>query len=86
MTSQSSAKTIQLSDHRDTLLAYEQRYRSTKGDERQEVVKAIVEEIAPQGKGKLRHDATAGLESVSEFFIKGMERSYPLDLENSKLV
>ena len=70
MSSGSSAKIILLSDHRDTLLAYEEDYRLSKGSDCQDIVKQIIEEIAPQGKGKLRHDAMKGLESVSQLFIK----------------
>jgi hypothetical protein len=66
MSSVSAAtKNVQLSDHKDTLLAYEQRYRSSKGDDRREIMAQIIEEIIPQGKGKLRADAFKGLETVS---------------------
>jgi hypothetical protein len=66
----SSTKTISLSDYKDILLAYEKDYRLSKGDDRQDIVGQIMEEIASQGKGKLRQDAMKGLETVSQIFYQ----------------
>jgi hypothetical protein len=81
----SSAKPILVSEYRDILLAHEKEYCLAKGTSRQDIVAEIIEEITSQGKGKLREDAMKGLDSVSQFFYHGMQRSHPLGLRKYKL-
>ena len=69
MSSASSTGTILLSDYKDILLAHESDYRSSKSARRREVIEEIIDEIASQGKGKLRQEVLKGLESVSQFFL-----------------
>ena len=64
----SSVQSTPLADHIKILVSYEKEYHQSKGDGRQKIINAIIEDIASQGKGKSKQSDTKGLELVSQLF------------------
>ena len=64
----STTTPILLADYTNVFLRYEDEYRLSRGEDRQVIVEQIIEEIAPQGKGKSKQGSTKGLELVSQLF------------------
>jgi hypothetical protein len=60
------AKLINLSDYKSILIAHEREYRGSQGDERQAVIRDVMEEIVAQSKGSLSKDTMKGLSQVSQ--------------------
>ena len=61
-----STEIIELSDYKAIFVAYEQDYRSSRGTERQAIMKEILKDIVAQSKGKLSKETTKGLDKVSQ--------------------
>lgn len=59
------AKLIGLSDFKAILVAHERDYRESQGNDRQTVIKEVMEEIVAQSKGALDKETAKGLNQVS---------------------
>ena len=60
------AKPGGLSDYKAILVGHEREYRESQGDDRQVVIKDIMEEIVAQSKGTLDKDTLKALNKVSQ--------------------